>query len=90
MVVVAGARELPGRALAFARGPRQRIERGACALPCRIEVAAIQRAQRARGFEDCARLIRERLTARGGKSRRQPADRLELADQHSGRRRGGA
>jgi len=42
-----------------------------------------------RSFEDCVRLIRQPLTAGVGKSRCQPKDRIELVDQHSGRRRRG-
>lgn len=60
-----------------------------CPVPCRIEVAAVKCDQRARGFEDRVRLIRQLLTAGVRKSRCQPADRVELVDQHSGRRRGG-
>ncbi len=67
----------------------QRFERGVCPVPRRIEVAAIKRDQRARGFEDRVRLIRQRLTASVRKPRCQPANRFELADQYGGRRRRG-
>ena len=60
-----------------------------CPVPRRIEVAAIKRYQRARGFEDRVRLIRQRLTAGVRKSRCDPANRFELADQYSGRRHRG-
>jgi len=78
-----------GRFLLAVRGPEQRIERGVCPVPRRIEVAAIKRDHRARGFLDRVRLIREHLTAGIRKSRRQPADRVELTDQHRGRCCGG-
>src|ERR1017187_6548256 len=67
----------------------RRLECDMCALPSRIEIAAIERDQSACGFEDRIRLLRQCLTAGVRKSRRQPADRIELMDQHSGRRRGG-
>jgi hypothetical protein len=38
-------------------GAGQGCEGGVCPLPRRIEIAAIQRDQRARRFEDCVRLI---------------------------------
>ncbi len=60
-----------------------------CPVPCRIEVAAIKSDQRACGFLDRVRLIRQRLTASVRKPRRQPANRFELADQYGGRRRRG-
>ena len=58
-------------------------------MPSRVEVAAIQRDQRARGFEDRVRLVRQRLTAGVREPRCEPANRFELADQYSGRRRRG-
>ena len=58
-------------------------------VPRRIEVAAIERDQCARGFEDRVCLIGQHLTAGFRKSRRQPGDRFELANQHRGRGRGG-
>ncbi len=58
-------------------------------VPRRVEVAPINRDQRARGFEDRVRLIRQRSTAGVRKSRCQPANRVELADQYGGRRRRG-
>ncbi len=67
----------------------QRFERGVRPVVSRIEVAAIERDQRAGGFEDRVRLIRERLMAGGQKSRSQPPYRLELADQDSRGGRGG-
>src|ERR1700691_5526957 len=72
-----------------ASSPRQGFKGVVCPLPSRIEVAAIKRDQRARGFEDRVRLIPHRLTAGVRKSRCQPADSVELADEHGGRRRGG-
>ena len=90
MAVVAGSpksRDCGGVFLFTARAPGQRFERGVCPVPRRIEVAAIKRDQRARGFEDRVRLIRQRLTAGVRKSRCQPANRFELADQYGGRRR---
>ena len=92
MTVVARSSESGVYAEVFllaARGLGRRFERGPRAVQCRIEVAAIKRDQRARGFLDRFRLIRQRLSAGVRKSRRQPADRVELADQHRGRRRGG-
>lgn len=68
---------------------RQRFERGVSQAPRRIEVAAIKCDQCACGFEDRVRLIRQRLTAGVRKSRGQPANRFELADQYGGRRRRG-
>jgi hypothetical protein len=41
----------------------QRFERCLCAVPRRVEVAAIKRHQRACGFQDRVRLIRQPLTA---------------------------
>ena len=41
-------------------------------MPCRIEVAAVKRDQRARGFENRVRLIRQRLTAGVRKPRCKP------------------
>ncbi len=55
-----------------------------CAVPGRVKVAAIKRDQRARRFEDRVRMIRQRLTAGAWKSRCEPANRFELADQYSG------
>jgi hypothetical protein len=60
-----------------------------CKLPRRVEVAAIKRDQRTRRFLDRVRLIRQRLTAGVRKSRCEPANRFELADQYSGRRHRG-
>ena len=67
----------------------QRFERCVCPAPRRVEVAAIKRDQRARRFEDRVRLIRQPLTAGVRKSRCEPANRFELADQYSGSRRRG-
>src|ERR1700728_1815662 len=67
----------------------QRFERGVCTAPRRVEVAAIKRDQRARRFEDRVGLVRQRLTAGVRKSRSQSANRFQLTDQYSGRRRGG-
>jgi len=75
--------------LLTARGLRQRLDCGVCPVPCCFEIAAIERDQRACDFEDRVRLIRQRLTAGFRKPRCQSADRVELADQHSGCRRGG-
>jgi len=58
------------------RMPGQSFERGVCLVPRRIEIAAIKRDQRARGFEDRVRLIRQRLTASVRKSGREPANRF--------------
>ncbi len=60
-----------------------------CPTPRRIEVAAIKRDQRAGGFQDRVRLLRQRLTAGVRKPWRQAVDGVELADEHSGRRRRG-
>src|ERR1035441_6256753 len=91
MAVVARSSESRGYADVFllVAGRGNASERGVCPVPRRIEVAAIKRDQRARGFEDRVRLIRHRLTAGVRKSRCQPTDRVELADQYSGRRRRG-
>ena len=51
-----------------------------CPVPLLIEVAAIKRDQRTGAFEDRVGLIGQRLTARGRKSRCQPANRFELTD----------
>ena len=67
----------------------QRFERCVCPAPRRLEVVAIKSDQPARRFEDGVRLIRQRLTAGVRKSRSEPANRFELADQYSGRRRRG-
>jgi ribosomal protein L31E len=44
--------------------PGQPFERGVCAVPRRVKVAAIKRDKRARRFEDCVRLIRREMGAR--------------------------
>src|SRR6266446_5882310 len=75
--------------LLTARGLGQRFDCGVCPVPRCFEIAAIERDQRACDFEDRVRLIRQRLTAGFRKPRCQSADRVELADQHSGRRCGG-
>jgi hypothetical protein len=49
----------------------------------------MKRDQRGRGLADCIRLFRQYLTAPVWKPRCQPSDRIELADQHGGSRRGG-
>jgi len=67
----------------------QRFERRVCPAPGRVEVAAIKRDQRACGFQDRVRLIRQRLTAPVRKSWCQTANQFELADQYGGRRRRG-
>src|SRR5271165_7465931 len=71
------------------RGPGQQAERNVRPAPGLLKVAAIERDQCARSFEDRIRLIRQPLTAGLWKPRCQPTDGIELADQHSGSRRGG-
>jgi hypothetical protein len=44
-------------ALECRKWPGHRFKRGVCTLPRRIEVAAIKRDQRARGFQDRVGLI---------------------------------
>ncbi len=63
VIQVVRDRGLCGRAPVRRRGPGQRFECGVCLVPRRIEVAAIKRDERTRGFLDRVRLIRQRLTA---------------------------
>jgi hypothetical protein len=84
---VVGVRGYADLFLLAARWPGHRFKRGVCTLPRRIEVAAIKRDQRARGFQDRVGLIRQGLTADVRKSWCQPTNRFELTDQYGGRRR---
>lgn len=84
LVAATAACELLGCAHASTRGPGQRSERSVRTVPSCLNVAAIERDQRARGFKNRVRLIRQSLAASLRKPRCQPADRFELADQHGG------
>ena len=59
-----------------------------CLVPCGLEIGAIERDQRPRGFENRVCLFHSACGRRLG-SVLPPADHIELADQHSGRGRGG-